>query len=153
MKAILVLVVLLFAFPVYAQRGKLPTPPPAPPVKAECRCDLGEQCCCEGTCQCRYTYAMARQRALRGKKPLVVFVNTPVRGVPGAVCVWVATFEGDNSPRIVVSVYQGGELKRHRLDGAWSLPAAATDAKIQRWIEYRPAAASVSSAMATVAAC
>lgn len=109
-------------------------------AKAECGCSFGHPCQCEyGKCRCGGSiynnYSAASAAALRNGKPLVVYVGvyypSPVRGAESCA---LTTFEGDSTPRVIVSVIDGGCLARFdRYPGAniYHIAASSTVAEIQ----------------------
>lgn len=102
-----------------------PRPPQAPPVqvavakvtmKAGCTCQLTGRCTCGESCPCALTaYEDGWKRAVRGNRPLVVWVGTaPCKEcIPGAEHVVMHAFPGVNGRGIVVGVPDGqGSLDR-----------------------------------------
>ncbi len=116
-------------------------PPQAPPVACNpaCTCQVTGVCTCTGgPCQCVncgcVDYDTVAPRAAKEKRNVLVFVNMPVRAVPGfAVCDGSKKYSGS-----------GVLLLRPRdgwLDESTSMPATVTDAQIQRVVnppQYQP---------------
>ena len=72
-------------------------------------------------------YDTARQQAAVGGKPLVVFVATKPRQVPGTLASFTSRLKGVEGPTVVVARPYGAG----RLEWVATLPANATDAQIR----------------------
>ncbi len=61
------------------------------------------------------TYAEQYAKAVREKKPLIVFVGRPVEHVGGCVCVSCEMFPNANSGDVVIGVPDGDTIRRKDL--------------------------------------
>lgn len=117
-----------------ARIAKLEAAPKAA-AKRDCGCSFGGICRCGDVCDCagdmargKSIYVSAYQEARAKGLPVVVFVGTPARKIPGAVVCWVASFEDTTGPCVVVGRPTATWFDRY------DLPRWADDATIRSTI-------------------